>query len=797
MNSIIDKITRILKLEQEKGHQDTAVIGGLESFIQRWKDDVTQSHPDEETTKLAEFVAARLRDYASRDVPARADAIQQVMDRLRTAPKQEKKPARRKAPPRRRSTRPAQPPRNLEMPIQSLSGISDVYARRLARLGIKTVHDLLFHFPHRYDDYSALKQISDLMYSEEVTISGAVQRITNRQNRRGIIITTGIISDGTGQIQATWFNQPYLAKSLTPGRKIVLSGKVDEYLGRLTFQSPAWEPLEREHIHTGRLVPVYPLTEGIGSLWMRRLLKRVVDRWAKAVPDPLPASIRKKYKLLGLADALKQMHFPGNWDRLAQARHRLSFDEFLWIQIGVLRQRRRWRAQNGRAITVRPEIVQSFQSALPFTLTGAQQRSLEEILQDMGKREPMSRLLQGDVGSGKTVVAAIALLAAVADGLQGAVMAPTEILAEQHYTTFTKLFAENDSSKLPHPTVRLLTGSLGKKERELTLAEIEAGKADIVIGTHAIIQKGVNFHDLGMAIIDEQHRFGVQQRALLRSKGHYPHILVMSATPIPRSLSLTLYGDLDLSVIDEMPAGRQQITTKWLSPQERERSYAFLRRQVQEGRQAFIICPLVEASDKIEAKAAVDEHARLQKEIFPDLKLGLLHGRMKAKAKDDTMQRFYRQELDVLVSTSVVEVGIDVPNASVMLVEGADRFGLAQLHQFRGRVGRGEHKSYCLLLSDASSAEAETRLRALEETTDGFALAEVDMEMRGPGEFFGTRQSGLPDLRVAKLGDTDVLVEAREAAQEIIAADPALSLPEHQLVVKQVDAFWQQSADLS
>ncbi|NOZ04750.1 MAG: ATP-dependent DNA helicase RecG [Chloroflexi bacterium] len=797
MNPITDKITRILKLEQEKGCQDTAVIGGLESFIQRWKDDVTKSHPDQETAELAKFVADRLSDYASREVPARTDAIKQVMDRLRKVPQREGKPAPRTAPPRHRSKRPAQRPQNLEMPIQSLSGISETYARRLARLGIKTVRDLLFHFPHRYDDYSALKQISALMYGEEVTISGAVQRITNRQNRRGIIITTGIISDGTGQIQATWFNQPYLLKSLAPGRKIVLSGKVDEYLGRLTFQSPTWEPLEREHIHTGRLVPVYPLTEGIGRLWMRRLLKRVVDRWARGVPDPLPPAIREKYKLLGLAEALKQMHFPDNWDRLAQARRRLSFDEFLWIQIGVLRQRRRWHAQTGRAITVRPEIVETFQSTLPFTLTGAQQRSLEEILQDLGKGEPMSRLLQGDVGSGKTVVAAIALLVTMADGLQGAVMAPTEILAEQHYKTFTKLFAENGKTNLPCPTLRLLTGSLSKKERELTLAEIEAGKANIVIGTHAIIQKGVNFHDLGMAIIDEQHRFGVQQRALLRSKGHYPHILVMSATPIPRSLSLTLYGDLDLSVIDEMPAGRQQTTTKWLTPQERERAYAFVRRQVQEGRQAFIICPLVEASDKIEAKAAVDEHARLQKEIFPDLKLGLLHGRMKANEKEDTMQRFYRQELDVLVSTSVVEVGIDVPNASVMLVEGADRFGLAQLHQFRGRVGRGEHKSYCLLLSDASSTEAETRLRALEETTDGFALAEVDMEMRGPGEFFGTRQSGLPDLRVAKLSDTDVLVEAREAAQEIITADPTLSRPEHRLVVKQVDAFWQQSADLS
>jgi len=646
------------------------------------------------------------------------------------------------------------------------------------------------------------KQISSLMYSEEVTISGAVERISNRQSRRGIIITTAIISDGTGKIQATWFNQPYLVKSLNRGRQIVLSGKVDEYLGRLTFQSPVWEPLQREHIHTGRLVPIYPLTEGVGRLWMRRLLKRVVDTWVSRVTDPLPVAIRKQNKLLGLPEALKQIHFPESWERLEEARRRLAFDEFLYIQIGVLRQRQIWRAQTGRPVRLRREVVDQFLSNLPFTLTGAQQRSLEEILHDLQQTEPMSRLLQGDVGSGKTVVAAAALLATVADGLQGTIMAPTEILAEQHFQTFGKLFAGDPDSGKPgvsslRPRLRLLTGSLRKQEREQAYAEIAAGEADIVIGTHAIIQTGVTFCDLGMAIIDEQHRFGVQQRASLRSKGHNPHVLVMSATPIPRSLALTLYGDLDLSVIDELPPGRQEIVTTWMAPRERERAYRFLRHQVEEGRQAFIICPLVEASEKIEAKAAVDEHARLQKEIFPDLKLGLLHGRMKGEEKEAVMQAFYRQELDVLVATSVVEVGIDVPNATVMLVEGADRFGLSQMHQFRGRVGRGEHESYCILLSDSPGEEAETRLKAMESTTDGFALAEVDLKIRGPGEFFGTRQSGLPDLRVAQLSDADVLAEARQAAKNILEADPNLSSPEHQLIVEQVDAFWKQAGDLS
>ncbi len=796
MNELAEKIYRILQLEQDKGHQDTAVIGGLAAFIARCKNDLRVEEGDSGIAGLVEYVASTLGDYAALSPAERTQAVRQVLEYLQSLPGA--KPLSRKAPAKRRSQKRKGP--TLDSPVKTLSGVSDVYARRLARLGLNTIRDLLFHFPHRYDDYSALKPISDLMYGEEVTISGAVERVSNRQSRRGIIITTAIISDGTGRIQATWFNQPYLVKSLGRGRPIVLSGRVDEYLGRLTFQSPTWEPLQRELIHTGRLVPVYPVTEGIGRLWIRRLMKRVLDTWAPRVPDPLPDSLRQQYDLLELPTALKQMHFPDSWNRLAEARHRLAFDEFLSIQIGVLRQRQAWRAQSGRPIHVSREIIEQFLAGLPFALTAAQQRALDEILSDLQKPEPMSRLLQGDVGSGKTVVAAAALLATVADGLQGAIMAPTEILAEQHFNTFGTLFdREYDFGGAVRRRIklRLVTGSLRKKEREKALAEIAAGEVDIVVGTHAIIQEGVEFNDLGMAIVDEQHRFGVRQRALLRSKGHNPHILVMSATPIPRSLALTLYGDLDLSVIDELPPGRQEVITRWMAPGERDRAYRFVRHQVQEGRQAFIICPLIEASDKIEAKAAVDEHKRLQKDVFPDLRLGLLHGRMKQAEKEAVMQQFYHRQLDVLVSTSVVEVGIDVPNATVMLVEGADRFGLAQLHQFRGRVGRGEHQSYCILLADSPSEEAATRLKAMEETTDGFALAEVDLKMRGPGEFFGTRQSGLPDLRVAQMSDTDVLVKARKAAQAIVEKDPDLRQPEHQLIAKQVAAFWQQATDLS
>jgi ATP-dependent DNA helicase RecG len=410
----------------------------------------------------------------------------------------------------------------------------------------------------------------------------------------------------------------------------------------------------------------------------------------------------------------------------------------------------------------------------------------------------MSRLLQGDVGSGKTVVATAAMLLTVASGSQAVMMAPTEILAEQHYRTITDLLANLElRGGLSQLSIRLLIGSLKQAEKERIRQEIASGEAQIVIGTHALIQEGVKFKDLALAVIDEQHRFGVLQRASLRQKGVSPHVLVMSATPIPRTLALTIYGDLDISCIDELPPGRKEIKTRWLLPTERERAYAFLRSQIEKGRQAFIICPLIEESEKIEAKAAVEEHRRLQEEVFPDLKLGLLHGKMRAEEKEAVMGKFYRGELDILVSTSVVELGIDVPNATVMLIEGAERFGLAQLHQFRGRVGRSEHQSYCILLSDSPTPESVERLRAIEETQDGFALAEKDLEIRGPGEFFGTRQSGLPDLKLAKLGDVKTLEIARAEAKALFQEDPELSKPEHRLLLRKLEEFWRGEGDLS
>jgi ATP-dependent DNA helicase RecG len=824
MTPALEKLTKILILEKEQGYHNRAVIGGLEKFAPFWREEACQGAEGLERASLVEDVVALLQSYpALEDRGARARIVGEILTKLGQEPRKirEELPEKEAVEPEPKEEQP-QKRLGLDSPVTTLVGIGPSHAKRFQKLGVETIGDLLYLFPRRYNDFSSLKTINQLEYGDEVTIIGTVWQSKARETRKGGIIVTSIISDGTGTIQATWFNQPYLARRLSAGSKIVLSGKVDEYLGRLVFQSPEWEPLESELIHTARFVPVYPLTKGLSARWLRRLMKKTVDYWARRLPDHLPAKLRERAGLVDLETAIGQIHFPEDEESLERARHRLSFDEFFLIQLGVQRQRHLWRSKPGKPLTIDEELLSSFLQSLPFSLTSAQQRTLREIVNDLRQSQPMSRLLQGDVGSGKTVVAAAAMLLTVANGCQAVIMAPTEILAEQHHKTITELLANipYPISNLQSPTtVRLLIGSLTPLEKKQIHEEAAAGEAGVIIGTHALIQEGVEFKDLGLAVIDEQHRFGVAQRAALRQKGVTearppsippnsgeeegeegavcPHVLVMSATPIPRSLALTIYGDLDISVIDELPPGRREIKTRWLLPRERERAYTFLRGQIEQGYQAFIICPLVEESEKIEAKAAVEEYERLQKVIFPDLKLGLLHGRLKGEEKETVMAAFKRGEFDILVSTSVVEVGIDVPNATVMLVEGANRFGLAQLHQFRGRVGRSEHQSYCLLLSDSPTPQAQERLQAIEATQDGFALAEKDLELRGPGEFFGTRQSGLPDLKLAGLGDVRILEQARNEAQALFREDPDLSKPEHRLLARKVTEFWRGEGDLS
>ena len=699
---------------------------------------------------------------------------------------------------------------SLDSPITALSGIGPTMALRFAKLGVKTVRDMVYFFPRRHLDYGKKNLVSELEVGSEQTLIATVWKA------RQVILggrpgTEAIVGDETGNVRVVWFNQPYLAKSLRTNTQIVLSGKVGLFKGHKVFESPEWESMEESEdlVHTGRLVPVYPLTEGLSPRVVRRLVKETLARWSPKLVDFLPKEVRERCALMELPQAIQQAHYPDSEQDKDEARRRLAFDELFVIQLGVFARKQEWQeSQAVASLRIDDGLLQRFKSSLPFTLTSAQQRVLEEILSDLKKPRPMCRLLQGDVGSGKTVIATIALLMAAVNGYQGALMAPTEVLAEQHFHSIAGLLSmvgqpEEEHGPLirfpslpPHPfSMALLIGSLSQGEKREMQQLIRQGEVHLIIGTHALIQKGVEFKQLGLAVVDEQHRFGVLQRSALRQKGANPHVLVMTATPIPRTLALTLYGDLDLSVIDQLPPGRVAIETKWLEPRQREAAYAFVHQKVAQGRQAFVVCPLIEESENIEAKAAVAEYRRLSEQVFPDLRLGLLHGRMSSAEKEGVMRCFRGGELDILVSTPVVEVGIDVPNAAVMLIEGADRFGLSQLHQFRGRVGRGEHKSYCLLLSGTTSLEGKERLRIIEQTRDGFLLAEEDLRLRGPGEFFGTQQSGFPDLRMARLSDVAILESAHEEAIRLLQYDRSLKQPEHRLLAGEVARLWQESKE--
>jgi ATP-dependent DNA helicase RecG len=817
----VEPLRKILRLEGEKGYLDSAVIGGLDKFLHRWASQATQSVTSPQL--LRQFGRLKLIDanYASLTREQRKEWVAEVfaflpeLEKVEAA-KVEAKPTEEAVMPPPVKRRPSavkgrKVGESLDLPITTLRGVSTSQAAKFKRLGVETVRDLLYFFPHRHLDYSQRKHVSQLSEGEEQTIIANVwqAQVIMPGGRRS---TEAIVGDETGNVRVVWFNNPYLAKKLPTNSRVVLSGRVGLFNGRLVFESPEWELLEdKELIHTGRLVPLYPLTQGLHPRQVRKLMKDVVDQWAWQAEDFLPTEVRQRCKLLELPQALAQAHFPESEATKDRARVSLAFDELFLLQLGVLSRKRDWQeGQPGNAFKVKTAVRNTFIKSLPFKLTAAQQRVLAEILADLKQPRPMSRLLQGEVGSGKTVVATAALLVCAASGYQGAFMAPTEILAEQHFANVCQLLsrvgkaaAEEDNLRsyaglLSRPlTVALLIGGISQARKREIQQLITAGKIDIVIGTHALIQEGVEFKRLGLAVVDEQHRFGVTQRSALRQKGFNPHVLVMTATPIPRTLALTLYGDLDLSVIDELPPGRRVVKTKWLKPSQRDSAYAFLRRQVTEGRQAFIICPLIEESEAVQAKAAVAEYERLSGEVFPDLKLGLIHGRMSVAEKDEVMHRFRSGELDILVSTPVVEVGIDVPNATVMLVESADRFGLSQLHQFRGRVGRGQEQSYCMLLAENPSEVGRERLDIIGKIYDGFQLAEEDLRLRGPGEFFGTRQSGLPDLRLAKLSDVALLELAREEAIRLFEKDPTLEKPEHKLLSKELARVWKQGGEWS
>jgi ATP-dependent DNA helicase RecG len=676
----------------------------------------------------------------------------------------------------------------LDTPVKYVKGIGPRRAELLKKIGIITVEDALFYLPWRYEDRGNLKKIGRVSIgSYETVIGNIISAEVVQTRRRGVKVFELLITDKSGMLVGSWFNQPFMKKTFKTGQKVILSGivKSNPYRGGLPqIDNPEYEIMgENEQdnlIHTGRVVPIYRAISGLSVRSLRGMMKEIADSCAPAVTETLPENLIRKYSLMPPSEALSEVHFPSlekdisALNRGTSAAHRrLSFEELFFLELGLAIKKRGVAVKKkGIAFKKSGGFETELRKKLPFALTAAQERVIAEILRDMRDERPMNRLVQGDVGSGKTIVALIACLTAIENGYQACIMAPTEILADQHLRNISGLSMQLGI------IVRSLTGGLKKKEKDLLLSEIESGAVQIIVGTHALIEQNVRFRQLGLAVVDEQHRFGVMQRSTLASKGYEPDVLVMTATPIPRTLALTVYGDLDVSVIDQMPPGRSPVITKLYFEAERKNAYGFIEGELEKGRQAYIVYPLVEETEKNDLKAAVEMAAHLQREIFPKWAVGLLHGRMKSNEKDAAMSAFKSGETRILVSTTVIEVGVDVPNASVMVIEHPERFGLAQLHQLRGRVGRGSHQSHCILMGPRMFAqEARERLLAFSRTLDGFRIAEEDLKLRGPGEFFGTRQSGIPDLRAANiLRDADLLEKARMEAFDLIRRDPDLSL---------------------
>jgi len=705
---------------------------------------------------------------------------------------------------------------NLDLPIKKIPGIGEFYQKKLGQLGIVTIKDLLSYFPYRYDDFSKIIPIAKAKINEQVCIQGEIAKIENVYTRkRGLVLTQGIINDQTGSLKILWFNQPFLATTLKSGQMVCLAGKIAASKNGSYLSNPIYEKIfgEKHLTHTGRIIPAYRLTSRVTSRWLRFIIRPVLDDFKNYIPEIIPNDLIRENDLMAINKAMEQIHFPDSWNLLKKAQERFAFQELFLLELFILKQRIKRMKEDSASIPIKLESIKNLVSSLSFSLTTSQRKSSWQILKDMEKTRPMSRLLQGDVGSGKTIVAAVASLNVAKNRYQVAFMAPTDILARQHFETvhnFLKDFNVN---------IGLLTSSIDKffskklKNQSIEISKTKLlektlkGDIDIIIGTHSLIQKNIKFKNLGLVIVDEQHRFGVEQRSRLikssKQQNKMPHLLSMTATPIPRTLALTIYGDLDISILDEMPKGPRDVETNIVTQSEIKGVYELIRKEIKKGKQAFVICPRIEKKEDAEpvkedapltmkeiwseVTAVKEEYEKLSKEIFPDLKIAMIHGKLSPKEKEKTMKDFKNKKINILVSTSVIEVGIDVPNATIMIVEGADRFGLAQLHQFRGRIGRSGDKAYFLLFPGTKSRTSIQRLNSLVKTNDGLVLAEADLKLRGPGDFTGLRQWGIPDLAMSSLQDIKLVEKTRNAAKELLEKD--WQLKNHPLLSKEMERF--------
>jgi len=666
--------------------------------------------------------------------------------------------------------------------IQYVKGVGPKKAKLLNKIGIRTVEDIIYYFPRTYEDRREIKKISALEDGEKanlrVVVCGNPKIYRPRRNMSIIKIP---VKDDTGIMNLTWFNQDYIVNNIRVGEIINVVGKIKKYGNQIEMQNPAYEKKAEVGKKTGRIIPIYQLTDGLTNNELIKIVENTLDTYLDDLIDILPTDIINELNLFSFKEAILNIHFPKDRLSYKKAKERLVFEELLLLQLGLFIIKRSNIANTEGIVFSKDDKTQELIESLPYNLTSAQIRVFNEIAKDMESPKQMNRLVQGDVGSGKTIIAVLSMLKAYSSGYQSVMMAPTEILAAQHYENIKGLLQKFQIK------CELLTSNVTGKKRTDILKRIETGEVDIIIGTHAVLQDNVNFYKLGLAITDEQHRFGVRQRATLSQKGRNPDILVMTATPIPRTLALIMYGDLEVSIIDELPPGRKKIKTYVITSNMKKRAYSFIKEQVKKGRQAYIVCPLVEESETISAQSASELYKKLKDGVFSDLNLGLLHGQMKSSEKDIIMTKFKNKEIDVLVSTTVIEVGVNVPNANIMLIENAERFGLAQLHQLRGRVGRGEYQSYCILVNESKSKVSKERMRILEQTEDGFLIAEKDLQIRGPGEFFGTRQHGLPELRIANLfTDIKILKLSQEIAFRILEEDPNLISKNNKLIKERI-----------